>query len=191
MKGLITEYNAVVVEEKRLEWKEVTDLSSTLWFGGVLQSDSHIPKRIKLDAIKHHHHILRADEEICLIKKEMEAVISFHLKEWRQLVDHLQHLRDTEDESQYSRGAQCLLQFTRLRCEGRICTLKSTFSRYIQVSEVPTSSFLLTKISEVSEDKEAEESSSSSELDGQHSSSTDSYTSDELDMSDLDGEFGK
>ena len=58
-----------------------------------------------------HHNILRAEEEISLIKTEMVAVVSFYLKDREILLQGIQQLHDA-DRSRYTTGCIFVLQFT-------------------------------------------------------------------------------
>ncbi len=148
LKGLLSEFNTLAPESDKLSWQEVTDLSSTIWFRGVLQSDSRVPKSIKLEAIAAHHMLLRADEELTLIKQEMISVITY-LSDWSKLTHCISSL---QAEQQPQSGALCLLQLARLKCEKKLCSLTSTFAPHIAVPAVlPVDEFLLTKLEQSSQ----------------------------------------
>ena len=71
LKQLLQQYNTLAV---KLYWNDATDLSSYVHSP---ESDVGVPRKIRLNAIKHHHMILRADEEVQLLQSEMNAVVSF------------------------------------------------------------------------------------------------------------------
>lgn len=83
-------------------------------------------------------------------------VVSFFLNEWRQLVDSIQQLKDADADNLYIRGAKCLLQLTRLRCERRIVRLTSAFSKHAEIPEVPAEDFLI-NVTQSSQDDQADE----------------------------------
>ena len=141
LKGLINKYNALALHSEKVSWQDVTNLSSPLWFHGVLQSDSHVPKNIKLDAIAAHRRILRSEEDIRLIKTEMANVVSFVLKDWATLVHHIHRLQ-TSECSPFNAGCLCLLQLARLKCEKKLCSLKKSFHSCTDLPEVPSKDFL-------------------------------------------------
>ena len=82
---LLSQYHSIVPEGERLEWADVTNLSFDFWYRDTFQHSTQVPRQIKLKAIEHHHLILRADEEIALVKKEMLASLMFYFKDWRNL----------------------------------------------------------------------------------------------------------
>lgn len=68
MKNLLSQYHNFVPEDERLEWADVINLTSDFWYRDTFQQSVQVPRQIKLKAIEHHHLILRADEEIALVK---------------------------------------------------------------------------------------------------------------------------
>ena len=83
LKNLLSQYHNLVPEDERLEWADVTNLSSDFWYRDTFQHSIQVPRQIKLKAIEHHHLILRADEEIALLKKEMLAALMFYFEDWK------------------------------------------------------------------------------------------------------------
>ena len=76
LKELIQQFNSLPGSTVKLCWNDVTDLSSFV-HSPELDPDIGIPRKIRLSAIKHHHIILRTDEEVQLLQTEMKAVVSF------------------------------------------------------------------------------------------------------------------
>lgn len=113
LKQLIQRFNALPCAEK-INW---SDARFVFLLRGVLQSDTCIPKNVNLDAVKHHHLTIRADEEIHLLKGEMKATFSFFWKDWQQLSNAIDQLK-LRPCTQYNNGAVCLIQLARLKCEG-------------------------------------------------------------------------
>lgn len=146
MKGLLKKFNALpsVTPSQTLTWADATDLSSMQWLRGVLATDVHIPKKVKLDAIKHHHLVLRGDEEVHVIEEEMKATLSFYLQDWHQLINTIEGLK-AKPCTCYNNGALTCLQLARLKCEGTLRGLISSFSRFLDltVDMLPTERFML------------------------------------------------
>ena len=145
LKGLVTSYNGLAMESERLSWHDVTDLSSSLWSRGVLRADHGlIPKSIKLDSVAAHHNILRAEEEISLIKTEMVAVVSFYLKDREILLQGIQQLHDA-DRSCYTTGCIFVLQLACLNVELKLYSVTKSFGRFVELPDVPLSDFIFTQ----------------------------------------------
>ena len=112
-----------------LSWQDVMDLSSPLWlfdsFNNVSQA---IPKSVKLASITNHHLILRADEEIDILKNDMTYVIRYHqnrLQILHGLID------DRDPASQYEAGAKCLILYEIMEVEKRLMSCAEKFSTFI------------------------------------------------------------
>ena len=146
LKGLLKKYNALpsVSLSDALTWAEVTDLSSIRWLWGALESDLCVPKKIKLDAIKFHHNILRCDEEIELLGAEMRATVSFYMNDWQELMAAVTERLNSLSCTQLNNGALASLQLARIKCEGTLCKLASSFSRFVELERpLPTEHFLV------------------------------------------------
>ena len=100
-----------------------------------------VPKGVKLDAIRIHHMVLRADEMYQM--KEMRATVCFHLRDWEHLGDARDRLNTTCD-SQYTNGATHLLQMALVQCEGRLVELTSVLKKFVDLPELPSDNFLYT-----------------------------------------------
>ena len=138
--SLIKAFNSLWPTET-LTWADATDLSSARWIGSALSVDEHVPKQVKLDAIRHHHLLLRCDEEIQLFKEEMKSTLSFYLRDWQQLFAGIEELPHTR----YNNGALSCLQLARLQCEGTLQDLMSSFSQFVDLNGdfLPLDKFLL------------------------------------------------
>ena len=146
LKDLIAGYNNMVVENEKLKWVDVSNLSSVLWESGVLSSfDNDIPAQVKLEAIKNHHLALRADEEISLLHQDMVAALKFYIRDWKLLADKTNELMETENAN----SKICSLQYARLKTEFKIEEMVTLFSSYIDIPPIPTDDFLLHKINYV------------------------------------------
>ena len=145
LKGLVTSYNGLAMESERLSWHDVTDLSFSLWFRGVLWADHGLlPKGIKLDSVAALHNILRAEEEISRINTEMVAVVSFLLKEREILLQGIQQLHDA-DRSCYTIGCIFVLQLACLNVEMKLYSVTKSFGRFVELPDVPLSDFIFTQ----------------------------------------------
>ena len=109
MKNLLNQYHNLVPEDEKLEWADVTNLSFDFWYRDKFQHSIQVPRQIKLKAIEHRHLILRADEEIALIKKEVLASYMFYFEDWKKLTDAVAQ-RNTSICSLYTNGCVHLLQ---------------------------------------------------------------------------------
>ena len=151
LKDLITSYNNLVVENEKLQWVDVSNLSSVLWESGVLSTlNSDIPAQVKLEAIKNHHLALRADEEISLLRQDMLATFQFYIRDWNLVTDKINKLMDSGNAN----GEICSLQYARLDTEFKIEKMVTLFSSYIDIPSIPTNDFLLHKINCVQQDSD-------------------------------------
>jgi hypothetical protein len=106
LKQLITKYNSFPGDQK-IEWSDITDLTSVLW---LQETDAPVPKDVRLNAIKHHHLTLRADEEVCLLQAEMRAKLAFVMNDWQQLMTVVEQLK-LQPGTKYKNGALQLLKY--------------------------------------------------------------------------------
>ena len=151
MKNLLSQYHNLVPEDERLEWADVTNLTSDFWYRDTFQHSIQVPRQIKLKAIEHHHLILRADEEIALIKKEMLASLMFYFEDWKKLTDAVAD-RNANVSSLYANGCLHLLQLARLKCEIIIRKQLSSFSEIVSLPEFSLDDFLSLKLTFSSSD---------------------------------------
>jgi len=74
LKKHLNDYNKIPGVEQ-LSWQDVTDLSSPLWlFDSFNNISQPIPKSVKLASITNHNLIIRAEEEINILKSDMTYV---------------------------------------------------------------------------------------------------------------------
>ena len=151
MKNLLSQYHNLVPEDERLEWADVTNLTSDFWYRDTFQHSIQVPRQIKLKAIEHHHLILRADEEIALIKKEMLASLMFYFEDWKKLTDAVAD-RNANVSSLYANGCLHLLQLAKLKCEIIIRKQLSSFSEIVSLPEFSLDDFLSLKLTFSSSD---------------------------------------
>lgn len=145
LKQLILQFNALPANSAstvKLSWKDVTDLS----FVHSPDLDVGIPRKIKLSAIKHHHMILRADEEVQLLQTEMKAVVSFFQDDWQKLSSAVEQLKLLPG-SKHNNGALHLLQLQRLVCECFLTDLMSTLFQFTNLPPLPVEKFLSSSLS--------------------------------------------
>ena len=64
--------------------------------------------------IKHHHMLLRWDEEIKMIGDEMRSCVSFYLKDWKELNKSVKEML-VKPCTKFINGALSALQLERLR----------------------------------------------------------------------------
>lgn len=180
LKKYLSEYNNIPGVNS-LTWKDVTDLFSPLWlFDSFNGTSERIPKSIKLASITNHHLILRADEEISLLKQEMSCVIKYHQ-------NHLQKLYHLIEESStatlYGAGTKCLLLFKTVTVEKYLIKCVDKFSSFItddscMVEYEKLISYKIGKLDSTLED-ECDSVASDSDLeDALHAIQSDTFTSD-------------
>ena len=120
---------------------------------------------MRLNAIKHHHLTIRADEEVHLLQEEMKATVAF-VKDLQQLITAVEHNMKQQHCSKYTNGALHLLNLACLDCEGLLCDIQSCYSRYIDLPPLPIKNFpspLFHPILNNSTDEDLANESSSSE----------------------------
>ena len=101
----------------QLKWLDAANRSLHLWEIGVLSTlNSDIPVQIKLEAIKNHHLVLRADEEISLLGQDMYSTLHFYISDRKLLVDKINGLKFSENAN----GAICSLQHAGIQTEIKI-----------------------------------------------------------------------
>lgn len=144
LKKLLARYNSLscVMPADHLTWTHATDLSLEQCVRGSLDCDTRVPKKVKFEAIKHHHLLLRCDEELKMLCDEMKSCLAFYHEDWKQLTSAVQKLLN-EPCTKYKNGALALLQLARLKCEKKLTTLVSSFSPYIDIDPLPVDQFLL------------------------------------------------
>ena len=136
LKQLIKKYNSFP-SDKKIEWSDITDLTSILW---LQETDTPVPKDVRLNAIRHHHLTLRADEEVCLLQAEMRATLAFIKNDWQQLMTVVEQLK-LQPGTKYRNGALQLLNMACLECEGLLHDLRSSYSRYVDLPPLPLEKF--------------------------------------------------
>lgn len=136
LKSLLQKFNSLAGDET-ITWNDATDLSSRLW---LLEPDGDVPKRIKLNAVKHHHLSVRADKEIQLLQCEMRATFSFFMRDWQEINTAIEGLK-LQPCSSYNNGALNLLQLARLKCEGFLYDIVSSYSLFVDLPSLPTDKF--------------------------------------------------
>ena len=130
-----------MASEGKVTWAEATNLLPVQWLGRGLECGVHVPKKVKFDAIKHHHMLLRCDEEIKMIGDEMRSCVSFYLKDWKELNKSVKEML-VKPCSKFINGALSALQLERLRCEGTLTKLVTLFGPYIDIEPVEVDQFL-------------------------------------------------
>ena len=111
LKRLLNMYNQLVSDH--LSWKDVTDLSSSIWSPS--DGNSMLPPRsIRLVAINAYVKKLRANEEKELLKAEMCNVINFYLNQYNDINRLLDRFHSN---SEYNRGCLVLLNKNLSECK--------------------------------------------------------------------------
>ena len=143
LKRLLAQYNNLssISPKENLTWAEATDISSARWMKCSYEEGLCVPRDVKLNAIKYHHLLLRCDEEVKLLCKEMESCLSFCMGDWEELMNAITEIMENPC-SKYSNDALTLLQLERLKCEAKLTKLVSSFSHYVDVVHLPIERFL-------------------------------------------------
>ena len=143
LKRLLVQYNSLpsVASEGKVTWAEATNLLPVQWLGRGLECGVHVPKKVKFDAMKHHHMLLRCDEEIKMIGDEMRSCVSFYLKDWKELNISVKEML-VKPCTKFINGALSALQLERLRCEGTLTKLVTLFGPYIDIEPLEVDQFL-------------------------------------------------
>lgn len=131
LKRLLHNYNQLVSEQ--LSWKDVTDLSSSIWNPTDGNNISLPPRSIRLAAIDAYVKKLRATEEKELLKTEMCNVISFYLNQY----EIIGLLDSFHSNSEFTRGCLVLLNKNLGECKKRLFDNYSAFKEYTQLPQVP------------------------------------------------------
>lgn len=131
LKQLIKEYNKLVSPDEHLLWADVTDLSSSLYQQSFDPSaeESMVPRSVKIEAIKYHYLSLRAQEDIDLLKEEMNNVIQHYVQDKTLL---LQCVEETSDI-----GHICLLKNELKRIDKELQCLSKAYRPYIVIPDLP------------------------------------------------------
>ncbi len=124
-----------------LTWAQATDLSLVQSLRSSLDSDALVPKKVKFDAIKHHHLLLRCEEEVQMLCEEMRSCLAFYVQDWNEIIKVIRELRNTTS-TKFNNGALAILQLARLKCETKLTTLVTSFGPYIEVDPLPVDQFL-------------------------------------------------
>ena len=116
---------------------DVLSSDSKFWqFPSDKHAPGEVPLRIQQDIIEAFHLKRRCDEELLLLKNEMHNVINY----WNQREDCIKRLllQLTEDDSQFSRGSQCLLKKLLWEVELLRSRAASAFSSVISLAGYET-----------------------------------------------------
>ena len=184
LKDLIIGHNNLVAQNEQLKWLDVASLSSGVWVSGMLSTlNSDILVQIKLEAIKNHHLVLRADKEISLLHQDMFSTLQFYISNRNLLVDKINRLKDSENAS----GAICSLQCARIQTEIKIEESMSLFNSYIEVPPISTDEFLLHQINCLQQDNNSNDSTDTVEALG---SNTEYLSNEDVNELEEDSEIG-
>ena len=132
LKRLLHNYNQLVSEQ--FSWKDVTDLSSSIWNPSDGNNISLPPRSIRLAAIDAYVKKLRAAEEKELLKTEMCNVISFYLNQYNEMSRQLDSF---QSNTEFTRGCLVLLNKNLSECKSRLFDNYSAFKEYTQLPQVP------------------------------------------------------
>lgn len=132
LKRLLHEYNQLVSDH--LSWKDVTDLSSSIWNPTDGNNVTLPPRSIRLAAIDAYVKKLRATEEKELLKTDMCNVISFYLNQYNDITRLLDSFHSS---SEFGRGCLVLLNKNLSECKKRLFNNYSAFKDYAQLPQIP------------------------------------------------------
>lgn len=137
LKSLLREFNSFNVES--MSWKDVSDLSSHVWYEGVLQSENiEVPLAVKLKAIENYHVILRCEEELQMLSEDMRNVVEFYILDHVTLNEEI--VKRAESHNLYDRGCVALLLQVSYETERKLLGMEKSFSTLAPIT-LPTSLF--------------------------------------------------
>ena len=137
LKSLLREFNSFNVES--MSWKDVSDLSSHVWYEGVLQSENiEVPLAVKLKAIENYHVILRCEEELQMLSEDMRNVVKFYILDHVTLNEEI--VKRAESHNFYDRGCVALLLQASYETERKLLSMEKSFSTLAPIT-LPTSLF--------------------------------------------------
>ena len=133
LKELIKEYNKLV-PERQLDWANVVSLSldEELTIDRHLETEQTVPRTVRIECIKNHYLSLRAQEELNLLKQEMENVIQYFSNDRQTILEHMAITATAGDA-----GAHCLLKMELRRIEDKLQKLCLAYQPYIDTPELP------------------------------------------------------
>lgn len=133
LKELIKEYN-LLVPERQLDWANVVSLSldEVLIIEHPLETEQTVPRAVRIECIKNHYLSLRAQEELNLLKQEMENVIQYFSKDREALLEHKAIAATAGDI-----GAYCLLKIEIRKTEDKLHRFCLAYQPYIDTPELP------------------------------------------------------
>lgn len=153
LKKNLKQYNAIPGVEL-LTWQDVTNLSSPLWLFDVFNNNmQQIPKSIKLAAITNHHLILRADEEIDMLKQEMTNTLQFYKHELEALNIFLE---ESNTSTLHGEGAKCLRHFEVIRLKSVFKCCVNNFSPFLADIPLLQAETLTSKLEKYPNDADAQ-----------------------------------
>lgn len=137
LKSLLREFNSFNVES--MSWKDVSDLSSHVWYKGVLQSENiEVPLAVKLKAIENYHIILRCEEELQMLSEDMRNVVEFYILDHVTINEEI--VKRAESHNLYDRGCVALLLQAGYETERKLLSMEKSFSTLAPIT-LPTSLF--------------------------------------------------
>lgn len=135
LKTLLTEYNSFNIHT--LKWEDVINLSSHVWYEGVLSDDCEgVPNSIKLKAIEKHHTMLRCEEEAKSLREDMKNIVNFYLDDLRMLnkIAQLQNSDVTPISPAFHQGISIMLHQACYVIEEKIVKFRQSFSDIADIS---------------------------------------------------------
>lgn len=133
LKKLLTEYNSYNIYS--LAWEDVTDLSSHVWYEGILRgNDKDIPNSVKLKAIEKYHIMIRCEEEISYLREDMIQTVAFYINDLFILSQKILELQNESNPlTQYQKGCMILLNNSCFELEARLISLYDSFSKIVHI----------------------------------------------------------
>ena len=133
LKSLIKEHNTKATGHDKLTWETATELNALSTASGIYQSHPTIPDSVKKEACDAQILLERAEEEISMLKEEMNNTFAYYIKENEDLSCAIQSVAA---ETQFQRGTLALLHMARFNCEKHLSRLNSAFNT-IDLQQLP------------------------------------------------------
>lgn len=118
-------------------WNNVIDLTSPIWYEGILASGTSIPLSVKLDAIRLYHLKMRATEEIEILKNDMKNTYSFYIHERELVKNAAEQTQALEPFLPFEQGCLVLLHQELLSLEATLRNIRSRFMEFVDLENFP------------------------------------------------------
>lgn len=138
LRQFLEEYNAICCEVHEefspVALSEVISISSDFWGPSSCLSDSTVPWKLKKDIIQAYLVMQRSEEEMDLLKLDMQATIYYWYNRFQCISRKIKEIDSLDAENSFLRGAKCCL--LRLQWKAHLYHSKAliAFSDIIEVS---------------------------------------------------------